>query len=75
MGNKMRSAGCAYKLSERVENDDHDRKHGESGEDFDVADICETLEGEVLEREDRSQVSCHQEEDEDKLTRPKVEGV
>jgi hypothetical protein len=60
-----------YKLAEHVKSDDHCRKRDEGDEDFEVADICETGEGEVLQGEDRSQVSCHSEDDEDKLTRPK----
>ena len=50
-----------YTLTEHVENDGYYRKRGESGNEFDVADICEAREREVLE-EDCRQVSCHDEE-------------
>ena len=68
---KMSWVEHVYKLAEDVKNDDHRRKRGEGSEEFEVADICETGEGEVLQREYRSQVSCHSKEEEDKLTRPK----
>ena len=70
---KMSWTEHAYKLAEHVKNDDHYWKRGEGGEYFDVADISETVEGEVLKGEDRCQVPCHWEEDEDTLTRPKDE--
>ena len=50
-----------YKLAEHVKNDDDCRKRNEGGEELKVADICETGEGEVLQGENRSQVSCHSE--------------
>jgi len=68
---KTSQAEHAYKLAECMKDDDHCRKRDEGGEDFDVADICETGEEEVLQRDYRCQVSCHWEEDEDKPTRPK----
>jgi len=58
-----------------MKNDNRCRKRDEGDEDFDVADICETGEEKFLQREDRCQVSCHWEEDEGKLTRPKRQGV
>ena len=45
---KDKLGGHAYKLAEDVEDDDHGRKRGETGEESDVVDICEALEGEVL---------------------------
>ena len=63
-----------YTLTEHVENDGHHRKRGKGGEEFDVADIRKTGEGEVLQGEDCCQVSCHCEEDEDKLT-PRWRGI
>lgn len=72
---KMSWVEHVYKLAEDVKNDDHRRKRGEGSEEFEVADTCDTREGEVLQGEDRSQVSRHSEEDEDKLTRPKRRGL
>ena len=40
--------GHAYTLAEHVEDDDHRRKRGENGEEFDVVDICKAREGQVL---------------------------
>ena len=57
-------SGAPYKLAEHVKNDDHNGKRRESSEEFDIADICETREGEVLKGENRCQV-CHWEEVED----------
>lgn len=71
---QVRTEG-AYKLAEHVKNDDDCRKRGEGGEEFNVADICETGEGKIIQGEDRRQVSCHLEEDEDKPTRPKRQEV
>jgi hypothetical protein len=62
-----------YKLTEHVKNDGQSGKRGEDDKEFDVADTCETGEGEVLQGEDRCQVSCHCEGAGDKLTRPKDE--
>ena len=62
--------GHAYKLAEDIEDDNHGRKRGESGEEFDVVDTCEAWEGEDLQREDRRHVSCHLEGDGDRMARP-----
>jgi hypothetical protein len=61
---------CAYELAENVENDDQSRKRGEGGEEFDVADICESGKREILQGEDCCQVSCHRDEGKEKPTRP-----
>ena len=69
----MREVECAYELAKHVEKDDYGRERGEGSKEFDVADICETGEGEILQGEDCCQVSCHREEGEEKPTRPRRE--
>lgn len=51
-----------YKLAEDIKEDEDRWKGGEGSEEFGVAEICETEEGEVVQGEDGSQVSRHWEE-------------
>ena len=62
-----------YELAEHVKNDGHCRNRGEGGEEFGIADVHATGEGESLQGEKCRQVSCHDIEDEDKPTRPSDE--
>lgn len=61
----MGLCGEKYKLAEHIENDDHCRKCRKANEEFNVVEICETGEGDVLQGEDRGHVSCHGDEVED----------
>lgn len=67
-------SGEPYKLAERVKNDEHCRKGHKDSEEFNVADTCETGEGEILQGEDGCQVSCHWKGVEGEWTRPTGRG-
>jgi hypothetical protein len=68
--NEYQTMSCpesAYSLIEHVKDYDHGRKCRKGYKEFDVADIYQTREGEVFQRGDRRQVSCHREGDEGEL--------